>query len=141
MGAWHGGRSGTIGGHPLYNITAGSIGVELENAGRLEKLNGEFYCAPYWHKQGNHLVPDPRWRIPAERAVLRGTTWLDSFPPAQIEAAEKLVRALVARFSWKREACAYEHRKIDPSRREDPGELWSQVVLPVLLDRVFKMER
>lgn len=158
-GSWHVGRPGRIGGAPerdgaswkapvswssgtlFANINRATVGVELENSGRLEKVGDAFYRWPFWlnpdhHEQG----PDPEMQVDADRAVLVDGVWYDTFPEAQEMAATRLLQALVLKFRWPREACQYGHLMFDPTRKEDPGPLWLDQVLPRILDRVFGPE-
>jgi hypothetical protein len=48
VGTWHVGRPGTIEGHTHRNVNAATIGIELENPGRLLKVKDRFYCWPYF---------------------------------------------------------------------------------------------
>ena len=154
-GSWHVGRPGRIGGAPTLldgkwdavagwggrlfaNINAATIGVELENSGRLEKVGERFYRWPFWlDPDKRDSGPDPRMETPAARAVLQGGAWYDEFPQAQEMAATRLLQACAVKFGWAREVCRYGHLMFDPSRREDPGALWLDVVLPRILDRVY----
>ncbi len=60
-----------------------------------------------------------------------------AFPEAQLDAAERLVVALVGAYELGRRACSYGHSEFDPARRSDPGRLWTGTHLPVLLSTVF----
>jgi len=166
-GSWHAGRPGRIGGKPaqvqthmnpvtglpdgaptwdatawpgkLYaNINRVTIGIELVNAGRLEKVGEKFYCWPFWLNPDNHDAgPDPKYEIEATRAVRIEGVWFDDFPPAQREAAQRLLGALVLKYRWSRDVSQYGHLMFDPTRKEDPGPLWLGTYLPTLLDGVF----
>jgi hypothetical protein len=48
-----------------------------------------------------------------------------------------MLAALVTRFGWSRETCAYGHVDFDWPRKEDPGPLWKRERLPGVLDAVF----
>lgn len=61
----------------------------------------------------------------------------DAFTPEQESSAAVLLAALVARFGWTRDVCAYGHVDFDSPRKEDPGPLWKQGHLPRVLDKVF----
>ena len=152
VGSWHCGRPGRIGGKPtmtdgkwdasawtgkLYaNINRVTLGVELCNAGQLKKVDGKFYCWPFWpddHSSG----PDPELEIEAERAVMVNGQWYDDFPQAQCSAAQRVLTAAVIAFKWTREVSQYGHIHFDPSRKEDPGPVWLDSRLPTMLDSVF----
>jgi N-acetyl-anhydromuramyl-L-alanine amidase AmpD len=137
-GSWHVGRPGRIAGKLHANINRATVGVELENSGRLEQVGGKFYCWPFWLNPDHHDTgPDPKLEIPAERAELCGGVHFDAFPLAQEVAAARLMSALVLKYKITREDCQYGHRDFDPVRKEDPGALWQEVVLQRVLKRVF----
>lgn len=130
-GAWHVGRPGSIGGIRLANVNSGTIGIELENAGRLTMLSGarSARCEGY-----------PDKPIPVSRAVPYGPdagAWFDEFPEPQVRAATELARVLAKAFKLEREACAYGHSQLDLGRKTDPGPLWLERHLPRVLDDVF----
>lgn len=138
MGSWHVGRPGRIQGKLFGNINRGTIGVELENSGRLEKVGDKYYCWPFWKDPLEpNLVADPRWEVAAIRARQVGEQYFDEFPAAQEAAALQLVTALVKRFKWPRGAFEYGHSTFDYPRKEDPGPVWMSEVLPRILDAVF----
>lgn len=60
-----------------------------------------------------------------------------AFPPAQVESAGRVWRALVQRYGIKREHAMITHQSIDPTRREDPGPVWMQQHAPGVLDAAF----
>lgn len=140
VGTWHVGRPGVVAGRRFENVNRATVGCELENAGRLRQLGGRFYCWPYFTNPAapaHERRPEPRCAVDAARAVVvPGEGTFDAFPPEQEAAAARLLAALVARFGWVREACAYGHRDFTP-HKEDPGPLWADVVLPRVLDAVF----
>ena len=45
-----------------------------------------------------------------------------------------MLAALVARFGWPREDCLHDFA---PRRKEDPGPVWADSVLPQILNQVF----
>lgn len=140
VGTWHVGRPGVIAGRRFGNVNRAAVGCELENAGRLRKLGDRFYCWPYWSNPSAPMPerrPDPRCAVDAGRAVVvSGQGTFDAFPPEQEAAAARLLAALVKRFGWARDACAYGHRDFT-TNKEDPGPLWAGVVLPRVLDAVL----
>ena len=156
-GAWHVGKPGRLGGAPvrdamtgewsvpsgrLYgNINRGAIGVELENAGRLEKVGDRFYCWPFWLHPDNHDDgPDPKYEVDASRAQECEGKFYDAFPPEQEQAATRLLVALTIRYKWTRAVSAYGHLMFDSPRKEDPGPLWLTESLPRVLDLVYGPE-
>lgn len=139
-GSWHVGKPGRIGSRLTTNINKCTVGVELENAGRLEKIDGKFYCWPFWINPDlapSQRKPDPKLEVAPDRAVLHDGVWFDDFPAAQEQAAGRLLQALVGWAGWKRDVCSYGHCDFDPTRREDPGLLWTEIILPRVLNRTF----
>jgi N-acetyl-anhydromuramyl-L-alanine amidase AmpD len=140
VGTWHVGKPGVIAGQRFENINHATIGCELENAGRLRRLGNQVCCWPYYLNPGapeSERRPDPACEVSLDRAVATRAGLFDAFTPAQEASAELVLRTLVARFGWIREVCAYGHVDFDPQNREDPGPLWTQTLLPRVLDRVF----
>jgi N-acetyl-anhydromuramyl-L-alanine amidase AmpD len=140
VGTWHVGKPGVIGGRRFANVNHATVGCELENAGRLRRLGNQVYCWPYFVNPAAPVYerrPDPRCAIPLDRAVATRAGLFDVFTPAQEASAAVILRALVARFGWTREVCAYGHVDFDPQNREDPGPVWTLTHLPRVLDRVF----
>lgn len=117
-----------------------TVGIELENAGRLKRLGALAYCWPYVVNPTARPTErrlDPACALPLERAVATPLGLFDAFTAAQEDSAGLVVQALVARYGWTREVCAYGHAEFDPAHREDPGPIWQQTVLPRVLDRIF----
>lgn len=140
VGTWHVGVGGVIAGRRFPNINHATVGIELENAGRLKRLGALAYCWPYYvdpRAPATQRRPDPACALPLERAVATPLGLFDGFTPAQEESAALILRALVARYGWTREVCTYSHVDFDPEHREDPGPIWKQTVLPRVLDRIF----
>lgn len=141
VGTWHVGRPGDIAGRHFDNINRATIGCELENAGRLARIDGRFYCWPYWTNPSaptHERRADPRCLVPAERAAAAlGQGTFESFTAEQERAATALVAALAGQFGWKRDVLAYGHCNFDSPRKEDPGPLWQRFVLPRVLNNTF----
>lgn len=160
LGSWHCGRPGRVGGKPVKvggawdatawpggklfaNVNAATVGVELLNSGRLEKVGSSYYCWPYWlnpNDAADLRQPDSKLEVDPSRAVALGSLWYDEYPPAQEQAAQRVLTALVLKYKWGRAASQYGHLHFDPARKEDPGPLWLDVVLPRILDGVFGAE-
>ena len=141
VGTWHVGRPGVIAGQRFDNINRATVGCELENAGRLRKIGERFYCWPYWTNPTAPVYERrsvPRCAVDVARAtVVHGQGTFDAFSPQQEASAAAMLAALVARFGWTSDACAYGHRDFDPQRKEDPGPLWAGTILPRILNQVF----
>jgi N-acetyl-anhydromuramyl-L-alanine amidase AmpD len=141
VGTWHVGKPGVIAGRSFANVNRATVGCELENAGRLRNIDGAWYTWPYFLNSKApepERKPDPKKAIDGSRAMRApGEGFFDAFTPTQETSATKLVEALVARFGWPRDVCGYGHADFDSPRKEDPGPLWTKVVLPRVLDAVF----
>jgi N-acetyl-anhydromuramyl-L-alanine amidase AmpD len=141
VGTWHVGREGDIAGRHFENINRATVGCELENAGRLRRIEDCFYSWPYWSNPTappNERRPDPRLLVASERAAaVLGDGVFDAFTVEQERAAAGLVAALRDRFGWNQDAFSYGHVDFDSPRKEDPGPLWRKVVLPRVLNHVF----
>jgi N-acetylmuramoyl-L-alanine amidase len=141
VGTWHVGRPGTIGSQRWASINRVTIGIELENAGRLLKIDSKFYCWPFYVNPTvaeKKRLMDPSLEIQMERAIMHGGVYFDNYTAKQIESAKLILAVLVNRFKWKPEVCILEHSKFDPERKEDPGPLWSEKILPSLIAEIFQ---
>jgi N-acetyl-anhydromuramyl-L-alanine amidase AmpD len=145
--AWHTRGTGEVRGHETH-VNRATVGVELQNAGRLVWAAGHCYCWPWFKRNvvGRYLRPlqsDPSCEVDGSRAVAvaitpHRTRFYDRFTDPQSTAAAALLATLVAAYSWLREACSYGHSDFDLRRRpDDPGELWRQVALPGILSWLF----
>lgn len=119
--AWHAGQS-SWGGRSDYNQF--SLGIEIDNAGRLEPRDGELVS---WRGQAYA-------RQEAVRAVHRNETepsWWHRYPEAQLEVVEELCELLVAEYDLR---WILGHEEIAPQRKQDPGPAFP---LDGLRTRVF----
>ena len=106
--AWHAGESSWMGQSGLNRC---SIGIELDNAGRLEKVDGRWQS---W--SGNeYLDGEVIEAVHKNSTVLAG--W-HVYPEVQVETALQVVRLLVQRF---RLLDVLGHDEISPNRKWDPG--------------------
>lgn len=117
-------------------------GIELVNAGEVRHVEGRGWLAwPYGNaaqeaKSGKsaHVTDDQ---------VVEHKNWdglvrhYQKFSDFQIKATTEVVRAIVDTYSLLRKNCAWSHHVIDPSRRDDPGPMWMNTILPKILDEVF----
>lgn len=106
--AWHAGASQWEG---LRGLNQHSIGIELENAGRLERKGGQ-WCA--WF--GNAYPEDQV--MTAVHANESSTSGWHVYTPAQIEATRRVSQVLVAKYRLNGVA---GHDEISPGRKVDPG--------------------
>lgn len=119
-----------------YGANSFAAGIELENVGALRYVPSKAHNDSLWvgwpfrfdHAEAPVIVP-----IDEVDPVRR----LHRFTDDQARAALRVTGALARRYGLTRDACALTHHEIDPSRREDPGALWTEVHLPVILAAVF----
>lgn len=107
--AWHAGQSSWEG---RVGLNRCSIGIELDNPGRLIRRNGQ-----WWHWTGSRRYD--------ERDVLEATHRNESSPagwhvyaPEQLESALAVASALVSEYGLKD---VVGHDDISPGRKSDPG--------------------
>ena len=135
VGTWHCGVPGDFNGKSFKNLNQGTIGIELENAGMLRQLKGDFYCHPYFEK--GTKKPNKKRKIDnTDVVILAAQAWHD-FTDEQIETATALVEALKTRYNWDWGCFNYGHKDFDPKRKQDPGLQWSNMILPEILNKVF----
>lgn len=61
------------------------------------------------------------------------------FPEAQVLSACWLARALVHHCNIQRPNATYEHSKIDPTRKTDPGPVWMEHHMPRVMTHAFEV--
>ena len=125
-------------GYRGHEVNRAYIGIELENAGYVIQGNSGWRGVANPHKPVVAWMPGP-WPVPDEEVVpsAAGAT-LHAYTEAQIDAAEAVLRAIVAWAGVSREECALGHCDLDPERKVDPGLLWCGEHLPGILARVFR---
>jgi N-acetylmuramoyl-L-alanine amidase len=132
-GSWHVGKPGRIAGQDFVNINRATIGIELENAGRLKLINGKYYTWPYFLE--HEKEPDPKLIISPDRVQhYKDNLFFDSFTNEQIESTKELVLALSKTYSISKNNFCYGHIDFDPDNREDPGPLWKFIHLPKIIE-------
>lgn len=109
--AWHAGASSWQG---VNGLNQASIGIELDNVGRLEHIAGQ------WVSPLKIVVPDDQVRVARHRndppdAAPSG--W-QTYTEVQIEAAFAVAQALVAHYGLED---IIGHEDIAPGRKSDPG--------------------
>jgi N-acetyl-anhydromuramyl-L-alanine amidase AmpD len=141
VGTWHVGRPGEVAGRAFDNVNRVTIGIELENAGRLREIDGQLYAWPYYAApaaRASERRADPRYLVPRQRAALFSDGRLyDGFTPAQLATAEGIIRACSQRYGLDRRTSAYAHADFAAPTKEDPGPVWIRGHLPRLLANVF----
>jgi N-acetyl-anhydromuramyl-L-alanine amidase AmpD len=121
-------RQSGVGANSLF------VGIELENVGQVKNVNGKWQGWPFGHDgQDGPIVPPDQ----VSNAVL-GKRY-HAFTDEQVRAAAMVARAIV---QWvpgiPREACAWTHYQVDPTRKTDPGPVWVEKHLPAVLDEAFR---
>ncbi len=111
--AWHAGRSRWPGpdGKMRAGLNRTSIGIELDNAGRLTRQNGRWrswYSAPV---EPAHVIET------THKNESTPAGWHD-YPAVQLEAAIAAARVLCARYAIRE---IVGHDDIAPGRKSDPG--------------------
>lgn len=122
-----------------YGANSWAAGIELENVGELKHVQGKWIGWPFRFDKREAdgslvrpvVVPDD------EVAAASGTSAWHNFTPEQVAAAGAVTSALVRRYGLTRKACEWTHAAIDPTRRTDPGPVWTDEHLPKLLAGVF----
>lgn len=131
VGTWHVGKPGHVQGYTSRNVNRCTIGIELENLGELRPHARGLEAWPF---DGSRVVEQGRG------TEIDGVTF-DAYTPAQGESAEAVIRALAERFAFPRSAFEYGHATFDAPRKIDPGPLWTRVILPRILSRVYATPR
>jgi N-acetylmuramoyl-L-alanine amidase len=106
---WHAGRSRW---QNRTSLNQYSIGIEVDNAGRLAQTEGARYLSWFGREFEEAQVV---------RAVHRNESALSCwhrFPPAQIAVVESLCRLLIDAYGI---SSILGHEEIAPDRKEDPG--------------------
>ena len=130
-GSWHVGKPGVIKGKSVDNVNRYLIGIELENEGRLKKIDGEFYSWP-WKK-------DPLLKSKGV-LIAKGefkNCYFAPFTESQVSVAKDLIIALKTEYNFTKEDFLYDHHQFDPSRKDDIGPIWMDQILPQLLKEVY----
>lgn len=120
--------------------TANSVfaGVELVCVGEVRWVGGQWLGWPFGVHEETHGRSARVDGHQVEERVWRGRKrHFQRFTPAQILSAERLTHALVDAYDLPAESVSYGHTQLDPDRREDPGPLWLEEILPEMLGRVF----
>lgn len=106
--AWHAGVSRWNG---VQGLNRHSIGIELDNAGKLERKGGR-WCA--WF--GDAFEED-EVMVATHRHDDRPCGW-HLYPPAQLDATLEVARALIRTYGLRE---VLGHEDISPGRKSDPG--------------------
>lgn len=138
VATWHCGKGGIVGGRRVTSINVVSVGIELENGGRLREAGGGYYADTPWKDGDESLGLEPRNLIdPAEVEQVGHSCW-HRFTGAQVSAAGDLLAALhVALPKIPSREMQRTHHEFDPDRKDDPGPLWTDQILPGLVGRAL----
>lgn len=107
--AWHAGQSAWEG---RVGLNRWSIGIELDNAGRLIRRNGQ-----WWHWTGSKRYDDKEVLEAVHRNETGPSGW-HTYTPEQLESALELASVLVAEYGLRD---VVGHDDISPGRKSDPG--------------------
>ncbi len=124
--AWHAGRSSTVTpeGERRDGLNRYSIGIELDNAGRLTKTGGGY------QSEFGRLYPKHETFYGTHKLEPQPSYW-HTFTEKQLDRLTELSRLLARRYSLR---YILGHDDVAPSRKRDPGpafpmESFSQAVL------------
>ena len=106
---WHAGRSSW---QDRTSLNQYSIGIEVDNAGRLAETDGNRYLTWFGREYGAEEVVRAVHRNEAEPSC-----W-QRFQPAQITVVEELCRLLIDEYGI---TSILGHEEIAPGRKDDPG--------------------
>ncbi len=95
------------------NLNRASIGIELDNAGRLSEVNGRFF-------KRDHEIPSQR-AIEAKHWKSRIRMHFEDFSAEQIQVARLVARALIEHYDLKD---ILGHDEVNLKTRYDPGPLF-----------------
>jgi len=117
-----------------HRVNLSSAGCELENAGKLKKIDGIWRCWPFTPKRGYTLK---RITIEPERVVEYQGRFYDEFPDVQITAAADALGAFTRWANVPEHHTGYQHRMFEPDRRDDAGDLFVDEHLPTIQRAVY----
>ncbi len=130
-GSWHVGKPGTVKGQYVDNVNRYLIGIEVENEGHLQKIDGELYSWP-WRREPSLKSEG----VLIEQGEFKNH-YFAPFTNEQINCARQLISALKETYNFVREDFMYQHHQFDPDRKDDIGPLWMNKILPSLLNEIF----
>lgn len=107
--AWHAGVSRWNG---IEGLNRCSIGIELDNAGRLKREGGG-----EWRSWFGRTYPEDEVMVAPHKHEVEDSGW-HTFTPEQIEAALETAATLVSRYGLED---VLGHDDISPGRKVDPG--------------------
>jgi hypothetical protein len=117
-----------------HAVNLSAAGYELENAGKLKKINGIWRCWPYTPQKGYTLK---RITIEPERVVEHKGRHYDEFTEPQVVAAAGALGAFVRWANVPVNHTGYQHRMFEPDRRDDAGDLFVDEHLPIIQSAVY----
>src|SRR5574343_1512535 len=134
VGTWHVVGRGVIGGR-RQAVNLCTVGIEVENAGRLKLTDRGYFAYPVYRDGDPAQGFDLSLRVESDEAVkVPGLGYWHAFTREQEVAAAGLIAALhTALPKLDEREMSRTHREFDPDRREDPGPLWADSILPRLV--------
>ena len=102
------------------NLNRTSIGIELDNAGKLRK--GSVDGREVWMSPQEVVIPEGKFESRSHWRNTKITPTWETFEPVQLEVALKIVKALKARYPSIKEILG--HDQVNLLNREDPGGLF-----------------
>lgn len=110
--------------------------VSIEGDGSIVQMAP--LLAGCWHAGGPTAKPIPG--IGAANRCAIGIELVghgDAFPGPQVSAACRVWRAIVREYEIARERAMVGHSELDPTRKADPGKLWTTQYAPGVLEYAF----
>lgn len=110
-------------GHPGTKVPQNSWHLSIEGDGRIVQMAP--LTAGCWHAGGATAK-----RIPGIGPANHTSVGIElvghgkAFPPAQVEAACRVWRAICKAYPIDRDLAMVQHSELDPGRRADPGPVW-----------------
>lgn len=124
-GSWHAGgpTARRLTGNKTANFSA--VGIELVNLGRLlHCIDGEIRAWPFL-KPGHQAGPIVKEADAFDVGEKRDYAMYHKFTPQQLDAAQAVHAALNEEYG---ELKNYSHQELDPTRKEDPGPWFMELV-------------
>jgi hypothetical protein len=127
-------RTRTFGSDPDDRLASWHVTIETDG-GVVQMIP---FTSVAWHAGSNTAKPVPGlgWaNVTTVGIELVG--YGKEFPAAQVASAKQVWRAIVQAYKVPIRFAMLEHSKIDPERRDDPGEVWMQRYAGPVLDAAY----